>query len=246
MNIGRHTIAALLILISWVLLWFSHRDHANESESNWVQSQWMLRNFMARWDISPVIDLWTLEKENLYALGAYWNLQWEIIILDGKSLGTRYDQNEVTIDREFWDDTSSLLVYDYVEARESFPLWNSVDKDWLQEAIKSRADEYWIDTSEPFVFQLQWVLVSAEYHIIDRDPNDLEHTHEKHLTSWYQWVFENEEVTILWFYSDSHQWVFTHHSTYLHMHIWNEQQQLWGHIDELQTSDGMVLFLPKK
>jgi len=56
---------------------------------------------------------------------------------------------------------------------------------------------------------------------------------------------ENESVEIVGFFSTEHQGVFTHHDSFLHMHLISQDESKMGHIDSLEI-DEMSLFLPKK
>lgn len=56
----------------------------------------------------------------------------------------------------------------------------------------------------------------------------------------------NDEMSeILGFFSTSHKAVFTHHDTFLHMHLITKDRKKMGHLDEVLFSPGSVrLFLP--
>lgn len=230
-------------LTSCVLLtgcwWLQEPVTTNDSE---VKRAWALKNFMMKWDISPVVELEDLDQEALYALWAYGNLKWEIMILDGQSFWTKFNGTSIDVDNTI-DDTSSLLVYANASSRTEYKISSDLSWDELEKTIKEKAEQHGINVTNPFIFRLVWVTKYADYHVIDRDEEDNEHTHEKHVESWYQWSFSNQEVEILWFYSETHQWVFTHHSSFVHMHIRSEENQLGGHVDKLTIGE-MKLLLP--
>lgn len=55
----------------------------------------------------------------------------------------------------------------------------------------------------------------------------------------------DEEVDILGFFSTDHKAVFTHHDTYLHMHLITSDRKKMGHLDYVFFKKGTIkLFLP--
>jgi acetolactate decarboxylase len=55
----------------------------------------------------------------------------------------------------------------------------------------------------------------------------------------------NEPSEIIGFFSTNHKAVFTHHDTYLHMHLMTTNLQKMGHLDEVLFKKGtMKLYLP--
>ncbi len=55
---------------------------------------------------------------------------------------------------------------------------------------------------------------------------------------------KDEEVEIIGFFSTKHQGIFTHHDSFLHMHLITKDKSKMGHLDELEISE-MTLYLPK-
>jgi acetolactate decarboxylase len=47
------------------------------------------------------------------------------------------------------------------------------------------------------------------------------------------YTIENDSVRILGFFSTRHQRVFTHHDTFLHLHLITADGRLMGHVDTL-------------
>ena len=52
----------------------------------------------------------------------------------------------------------------------------------------------------------------------------------------------DEDVAILGFFSTAHQGIFTHHDSYVHMHLITKDASKMGHLDELEIGQ-MKLFL---
>ena len=55
----------------------------------------------------------------------------------------------------------------------------------------------------------------------------------------------NENAEIIGFFSTEHKGVFTHHDSFLHMHLITKDESKMGHLDELEIGE-MKLYLPKK
>lgn len=55
----------------------------------------------------------------------------------------------------------------------------------------------------------------------------------------------NENVEIVGFFSTQHKGVFTHHDSYVHMHLITKDESKMGHVDELEIRK-LKLYLPKK
>jgi acetolactate decarboxylase len=56
----------------------------------------------------------------------------------------------------------------------------------------------------------------------------------------------NTPVTMLGFYSKHHQSIFTHHTTFMHVHLLDDKTKTVGHLDELQIKGLLTIYLPEK
>lgn len=185
------------------------------------------------------------QKQNLYAIGAVENLKGEIQIFEGRPLNSSVNLEEITFDRTF-DQKAALLVYAQVAKWQSVKIPKSLYSAarW-EEFIALKAKDSGIDISKPFPFLIEGNVKSLKWHVIDWEEGDMVHSHEMHKQSGIRGVLENEEVEIIGFYSESHQTVFTHHSTFVHLHFKRKDEKLAGHIDDLQLGSNMILKLPK-
>jgi acetolactate decarboxylase len=56
---------------------------------------------------------------------------------------------------------------------------------------------------------------------------------------------KNEQAYIVGFFSTVHKAIFTHHDTFLHLHLMTTDKQKMGHLDEVLFKKGtMKLYLP--
>ena len=205
-----------------------------------------LKNMMHKGDVSAKIGLDTLGKyKHLYALGALENLKGEALILDSKSWSTSVEDKELKF-HDSLNDNAALLVYANVNE------WIEVElpkvemgKDDLENEIYKLASKHGIELDLPFPFLIKGVVKSLNWHVIDWKDGDMEHSHEKHVNSGLRDEFNNREVEILGFYSQKHQTIFTHHTTFMHLHFKTSDNKLAGHADDVVTGDKMKLYLPK-
>ena len=62
----------------------------------------------------------------------------------------------------------------------------------------------------------------------------------------YTGKMANSPATMLGFYSKHHQSIFTHHTTFIHVHIMDDKTKTVGHLDELQIKGLFTVYLPEK
>lgn len=220
-------------------------SHKNKTADFEVEYQGALREIMHKGDLSARIFLSELEsRPYLYALGSAENLKGEIQIFEGKAWNTSVVNGEIVFDHSF-SAGASLLVYAQVEKWREFSIPDSVDSAAAFEVyLEEKARAEGLNTDLPFPFLIKGNPRSVHWHIIDWKEGDMEHSHEKHKNSGKNGQLENTPMEILGFFSRKHQTVFTHHSTYIHLHFKTLDNSLAGHIDEFVPGENMVLRLP--
>jgi len=223
----------------------SCRNSPEQPASFQVEYAGALKNIMHKGDLSAQADLMDLQQiEHVYGLGAVEHLNGEILILDGRPLISTVRDGQLII-RETFELGAALLVYASVAKWRSFRVPDSVDTySRLQAYIGKAALEGGISLDEPFPFCLEGGMQKMDWHVIEWPAGETEHTHEKHKTSGPHGTLIEPTVEILGFFSRHHQGVFTHHSTYLHMHFITKDRDLAGHVDDLVPKPGLVLKLP--
>lgn len=204
-----------------------------------------LRNIMSG-NLQATISLDSLSrKRNLYALGAVKDLKGEIQIFDGKPLISSKNNDEIKLQNDY-SNQAALLVWTQVEEWEDISIPDHVkSKKDLETFVKQQADSLNLPKDEPFVFLLEGKIQRLDWHVIDWEIGDKVHTHQKHKEAGLNGSLQNQNVQILGFYSEKHKAVFTHHSTFMHMHFKNESENIAGHVDDLELSGNTVLKLPK-
>ena len=219
---------------------------SNPQKDTEVRVSGALKNMMHKGDVSAKITLDTLMKyEHLYALGALENLKGEALILDSKSWSTSVEDKKIKFHKKL-KGKAALLVYanidDWIEV--GLPQ-REMTKEELEEAIYVLAEKNGVDIENPFPFLINGEVKSLNWHVIDWEDGDMEHSHEKHVNSGLHDEFSDREVEILGFYSQHHQTIFTHHTTFIHMHFKTVDNKIAGHVDNVVTGNEVKLYLPK-
>jgi acetolactate decarboxylase len=234
----------LVIIVVFILLFnFSCNDRKQQEFS--VRHFGELRNIMKKNDLSTHLDFSEFEpKNNLYALGALESLKGELLVLDGKPYRIFLEQGRVKIENDF-DFKAVIAVTSNVSSWKTYDIPDSVNtKKELELFILLKAKAEGIDVASPFPFMIEGKPSSISWHVIDWPATDSIHSHEKHVKSGPNGQIENKEASILCFYSNKHQGVFTHHTTNVHMHFMLKDESLGGHLDNLFIGKNMKLKLP--
>jgi alpha-acetolactate decarboxylase len=205
-----------------------------------------LKNFMHHGDVSAKFDLSELNNtENYYGIGALENLKGEIMIINSKPFISKQNGDNLQVNNSF-KYKAALFVGTSVKEwdNEGIPTRIKTQQD-LQNFIEEQASNRGINTEEAFPFMITGMFKQISWHVINWKDGDIEHTHEKHVTSGVHGTKKDATGRILGFYSPKHHRIFTHHSTNMHMHIKMDEPQIAAHVDEIELDGKGLLFLPK-
>lgn len=204
-----------------------------------------MKNIMMKGDLSAHINVDTMDKTNLYALGPAAGLKGEIIVLDGKVYTTLADGKKLK-NTENEVPGAAMLVYSHVPKWKASTVEVTVNSyAELESLVEKTAAANGIDTDKPFAFKLSATPQKTMYHVIDWKQG-VEHTMENHKQFAYAGKMVNSPVTMLGFYSRHHQGIFTHHTTFMHVHVLNNKTKTVGHLDVPQIKGLVTLYLPVK
>lgn len=202
-----------------------------------------MKNVMWKGALGSSIELDSIsEKNGLYGLGPKSYLTGELLINDGKSYVSTVTSDSTMLVEERFDVSAPFLVYTNVTE------WNEVQ---IPSEIKTiRELEKFIDQEttnykRPFVFKLSGKANQAKIHVQNLpEGTKVSSPQEAHQGQTY-FELKNEEAEIVGFFSTAHQGIFTHHDSYVHMHLITKDESKMGHLDELEIAE-MTLYLPKK
>ncbi|WP_250434282.1 acetolactate decarboxylase [Hanstruepera flava] len=202
-----------------------------------------MKNVMWKGELGASINLDTISNKNgLYGLGPESYLTGELLINEGKSYVSKVISDSTMIVKKQFDVTAPFFVYGNVTD------WNEIN---LPASIKTIQDlENFIDTNtadfkRPFVFKLAGQAISAIIHIQNLPEGTKVSSPDEAHQGQTNYKLKDETVEIVGFFSTEHKGVFTHHDSFLHMHLITADERKMGHLDELEI-DNMKLYLPEK
>jgi acetolactate decarboxylase len=201
-----------------------------------------MRNVMWKGELAGVINLDTIaHKKKAYGIGPSEFLNGELIIIDGQSFKSTVTGNGSMHVEKTFDAKAPFFVYTYVNKWKEVVLPDSVTT--LKE-IENYLNSIPKLTNEPFVFKLEGMIDRAEIHVVNlpkgREVKSPEQAHEGKTN----FAVNGQDAEIVGFYSTKHQGVFTHHDSFVHMHLITRDKNIMGHVDNLTIRKANVrLFL---
>lgn len=201
-----------------------------------------MKNVMRKGQLYGTIDLDTISnKQHLYGLGPAEYLTGELLILDGKAYkATVAADSSMTVEETF-QSKAPFFGYATINSWSEQQLPDNVQtmqelEEFLQKNVKK---------SEPFFFQLKGTIEHARLHVVNLPKGSAVNSPEEAHKGKISYFLGKEDMTILGFFSTEHQSIFTHHDTYLHLHLITSDKQKMGHLDSFSLQKGSVkLYLP--
>ncbi len=201
-----------------------------------------MKNVMWKGELGSSIDLDTISDTNgLYGLGPASYLTGELLINNGKGYLSKVTSDSTMSVERTLNTSAPFFVYGNVTE------WNEME---LPANVKTIQDlEKFIDnkTTEfkrPFTFKLIGQVTSAIIHIQNLPEGTKVSSPDEAHQGQTNYNIKNEDAEIIGFFSTEHKGVFTHHDSFLHMHLITKDESKMGHLDELEIRE-MKLYLPK-
>lgn len=202
-----------------------------------------MKNVMRKGELSGTINLDTIsDKSGLYGLGPVSYLTGELLINNGKSYVSKVTSDSTMSVEKRFDISAPFFVYGNVTAWDEIelPLTIKTIGD-LEKFITEKATHY----KRPFAFKLVGQVSSALIHIQNLPEGTKVSSPDEAHQGQTNYTIKNKEVTIIGFFSTKHKGIFTHHDSFLHMHLITNDDSKMGHLDELEIWK-VKLYLPKK
>lgn len=201
-----------------------------------------MHRVMAQGDLSATVQLDSLlAQPHLFALGPLAGLRGEIMAYEGRVYVSQVEGADMRLSL---DPTARapFLVYSHVPTWEAHQLAGGVSSlADLQAKVAEMGQKAGLEG--PFPFRLSGRLDTAAWHVIDW-PAGEPHSHSAHRAAQHRWQSHGVEAELLGFYSTAHEGVFTHRGEYVHVHYLSERRAEMGHLDDLQASQPLTLWLP--
>jgi acetolactate decarboxylase len=216
---------------------------AKEGISEDVRLVGEMKNIMWKGQLQGNIYLDSIANKNLLnGLGPLDSLSGEILILDGKSYTSRVLTDSTMEVKENFGARAPFFAYAPIAA------WNTED---LPDSVQTlnQLERFLIErsqaTQKPFLFKVSGIIEDATIHVVNLPRGTKVSSPEKaHLGRTF-YSLKNEAVDLVGFYSKNHKTIFTHHDTFLHIHLINSKRDRMGHLDEVRfKKQSIKLHLP--
>ena len=204
-----------------------------------------MRNVMWKGQLYATIQIDTIsDKKNLYGLGPLEYLTGELMVVDGKIYRSAVVNNNTMKTEEVATAKAPFFVYSNQAAWETVSLPSSVkDLKELEKFINDKA----MKVDEPFVFKIEGKVEYADIHLVNLAKGSIVKSPDDAHKGQVNYQVQQTDVQIIGFFSRKHQAVFTHHDTFMHLHLITNDRKMMGHLDDLKIDPSNVkLFMPGK
>lgn len=202
-----------------------------------------MRNVMWKGELGGVIRLDTIaDRKGLFGIGPVSHLRGELLINDGKSYRSVVTSDStMRVDATF-DVEAPFFVYGNATDWEVTDLPQDVKSaDSLEKYINDRAQE----TDLPFIFKLTGRVESAVIHVQNLPEGSTVSSPAEAHQGQVNYQIKDRDVEIVGFYSRNHQGIFTHHDSFVHLHLITADEAMMGHLDEVVLGE-MKLMVAKQ
>lgn len=202
-----------------------------------------MRNVMWNGQLQGTIYLDTLDnKSHLYGLGPVENLAGEIIIMDGRSFKSTVISDTTMLVEETFDIKAPFFGYTNVSKWSEQTLPDSIETMQQLEVYLNDETE---NSTRPFMFKLSGTVETATIHIVNLPEGSTVRSPTDAHVGQIDYELYDEQVDLIGFFSTEHKSIFTHHDTFMHIHLITSDLQKMGHLDDvLFKKGGITLFLP--
>ncbi|MBL7979605.1 MAG: acetolactate decarboxylase [Bacteroidetes Order II. Incertae sedis bacterium] len=233
-----------MTLIGLAMLILTNCTTKAQQTTNEVKIVGEMKNVMWKGQLYGNVNLRTIaNKTNLYGLGPVEYLAGEILIIDGRSYKSTVSSDSIMKVEETYDIKAPFFGY------ANIPMWTEQSlPDSIQtvQQLEEHLDKLTISSPRPFMFKLSGTVEQAIIHVVNLPKGAKVHSPAEAHQGQVNYEIQNKQADIIGFFSTEHKAIFTHHDTYLHMHLITTDRQKMGHLDEVLLKKGtMKLYLPK-
>lgn len=202
-----------------------------------------MKNVMRKGELAGIIKLDTIKnRKGLYGLGPERFLTGELLINNGHAYVSRVLSDSTMAVEKTFEVAAPFFVYGHVQEWQELALGEHIKtiKD-----LETLIDEQTQAIKRPFAFKLSGRIVDAIIHIQNLPAGTKVSSPEEAHQGQTNYTLQDEEVEIVGFFSTEHKGVFTHHDSFLHLHLITKDERKMGHLDKV-TFGTMKLFVPKE
>jgi acetolactate decarboxylase len=237
----RDSLKCLLIVTS---INFTFTTHVQAQENNHkVNVIGEMRKVMWEGKLEGVINLDTIgTKDNLYGLGPVEFLTGEVVIIDGTTYVSTVVSDSTMKVEEPYEIKAPFFAYDNIEAWKDHTLPDSIR---TIKQLEGYLDVLTRQSLRPFMFKISGMVETATIHIVNLPAGSKVSSPAQAHQGQIDYELSNEQTDIVGFFSTEHKAIFTHHDTYVHMHLITKDRKKMGYLDEVIFKEGsLILYLP--
>lgn len=230
------------VLLSLLVLNCKNNSQKTSKEISTVNIAGAMANVMRKGDLSNNIFLDTItNKKGLYGLGPEDHLKGELLINDGKAYISKVTSDTTMQVIESFDVKAPFFVYANNTSWDEIEIpYNVKTINELEQFITEKVAAH----KTPLVFKVLGEITEATIHIQNLPEGSKVSSPKDAHQGQTNYNIYNEDVEVIGFFSTKHQAVFTHHDSFVHMHLITEDKSKMGHLDHI-TIGKMKLLLPK-
>lgn len=203
-----------------------------------------MRKVMWSGEVEATISIDSLvDRDSLYGVGPLEGLRGEITVFKGEAFVSRAVSDTAMSVEATWDAKAPFFVYARVSEWEEFTLPDSVGN---LASLEHHLDALMREREEPFAFKLQGKVGTTVMHVVNLPPGTEVNSPDDAHQGQVDYPLVNVDAEVIGFFSRNHAGVFTHHDSYMHLHLVTEFRTMAGHVDVLTFEPGdMRLWVAK-
>ncbi|PZD77173.1 alpha-acetolactate decarboxylase [Mesonia sp. K7] len=232
-----------VLLLLLVVSSCKNSENTKESVQTYadVQIVGAMKDAMWKGELDSKIDLDTLsDRKGLYGLGPQTQLTGELLIIDGTNYVSKVTSDSTMTVQETYETSAPFFVYANVEEWKAVEVPITIND---LKALENFIDEQSKSMKRPFAFKVSGSVSEATIHIQNLPPGSKVTSPQEAHVGQINYMLKDEPVDIVGFFSTEHQSVFTHHDTFMHLHLITKDRSKMGHLDS-SVLQKATLYLP--
>lgn len=231
------------ILFGFIIFLLINFSSKAQQKNSSVKVIGEMKNVMWKGELQGNINLDTIaDNSNLYGLGPVEYLTGEVLIIEGKAYQATVVSNTEMKVEETYKIKAPFFGYSAIAEWEERILPDNIQ---TISDLESYLDKITKSAVRPFMFKLSGKVKKAKIHIVNLPENTKVSSPKEAHEGQVDYFLKDEKVDIVGFFSTEHQTIFTHHNTFLHMHLITKNRLKMGHLDEVLFKKGKIkLYLP--
>ncbi len=195
-----------------------------------------MKNVMWKGELFGVINIDTISNKNhLYGLGPVEYLTGEIMLIDGKGYKAVVVDDTTMEVTETFSVKAPFFAYANILSWKEIPMNDSIStipqlENYLNGLTKK--------DQRPFFFRINATVDNAVVHVANLPAGTTVASPEDAHLGQKNYEIINKEVELVGFFSTKHKSIFTHHDTYVHIHLITHDKQQMGHLETLNLKKG--------